>query len=348
MRFIRNRMNSLWLTAASVAVLLCGLSVLAGPAASASAAVAASLPNGAQGTDSDPAPAASSLPQMSSNQIIANAYNWYISNGNPPYSQTHYWASRTDYSGDSKGDNPGPGWREDCSGFVSHAWGYDDSDGGFTTYDVMNFAKNISWSALEPGDALLLNGVTIGNVTYNHIGLFMGWDNSAHTQYSVMEESDTSTGTLLDQGIPRGSDGFWQYAQPIQYDNYVLSSALTNHASAKCMSNGGSQANSAPITQYTCDGTTNQQFYSSDDTIVSADSSDCLSNGGSTANSAPITQYPCDGSSNQGWHIVQGSGGYFTIQNAAGFCMTTGGSTANSAPVTQYACNGSDNQQWSD
>jgi Ricin-type beta-trefoil lectin domain len=342
---IRNRMNLLWLTAASVAVLLCGLSVLAGPTASA---FAASLPNGAQGTDSDPAPAASSLPQMSSNQIIANAWDWYISNGNPPYSESNYWVSRTDYWGDGNGDNPGPGWREDCSGFVSHAWGYDDSDGGFTTYDVMDFATDISWSALEPGDALLLNGVTIGGVTYNHIGLFMGWDNSAHTEYSVMDETDSSTGTVYQQDIPLGSDGFWQYAQPIQYDNYVLSSPLTNRATGKCMSNGGSTANSAPITQYTCNGSINQEFYSSEDTIVSAQSSDCFSDGGSTANSAPITQYPCNGSPNQGWHIVQGSGGYFTIQNAGGFCMTTGGSTANSAPVTQYACNGSENQEWSD
>ena len=335
-------------TIALLAVAL-GLSALT---MSAAPAMATSFPNGAQGTDSDPAPAVSSLPQMSSNQIIANAYNWYISNGNPPYSESHYWDSRTDYWGDGQGDNPGPnpgpGWREDCSGFVSHAWGYADSDGGFTTYDVMDFAKNISWSALEPGDALLLNGVTIGHITYNHIGLFMGWDNSAHTEYSVMEETDSSTGTVLDQDIPRGSDGFWQHAQPIQYDHYVLSSALTNRGTGKCMSNGGSQGNSAPITQYTCDGSVNQKWYSNVSTIVSASSNDCLSNGGSTANSAPITQYPCNGSSNQNWHIVQRSGGYFTIQNAAGFCMTTGGSTGNSAPVTQYACNGSDNQQWSD
>ena len=211
----RYRLRSLFLAAVSAGVLSCGFMAAGGAAASASPA--APVPpvspaagyGGPQGTDSDPAPPAASLPPETSDQIMARAQNWYIQN---------YWVSRTDYWGDGKGDNPKPGWREDCSGFVSYTWGYWDSDGGFTTYDVMDFAKDISWSSLEPGDALLLSTGT------EHMALFMKWDNAAHTEYNLMEESNSSTGTLIDKDVST-SNSYWSAFQPIQYDNYVLSPA---------------------------------------------------------------------------------------------------------------------------
>lgn len=128
-------------------------------------------------------------------------------------------------------------------------------------------------------------------------------------------------------------------------------SPLQSYASKKCMTNGGSTANSHPITQYTCNGTNNQGWYTNPngDVIKNADSGKCLTNGGATGNGAPITQYTCNGSPNQQWYLV--NTGIFSstyhIQNAAGtLCMTTGGLTGNSTPIVQYACNGSYNQTW--
>jgi Ricin-type beta-trefoil lectin domain len=129
---------------------------------------------------------------------------------------------------------------------------------------------------------------------------------------------------------------------------------IVNHTSGKCMSNGGSTKNSAPITQYTCDGTNNQEWiwdpdhstiYNYGDFVNGIDM--CLTDGGSTKNSAPITQYTCNGGSNQNWSLIAYDG-YFIIENGnLTFCMTDGGSTKNSAPITQYACGyASTNQQW--
>jgi hypothetical protein len=116
------------------------------------------------------------------------------------------------------------------------------------------------------------------------------------------------------------------------------------------MTNGGSGANSAPITQYTCstNGTNaNQQWIINGSTIKNVDSGKCLTDGGATGNGAAITQYTCNGSPNQAWGLVP-TPDYFTIQNPAGtLCMTTGGLTGNSTPIVQYACNGSPNQKWS-
>jgi hypothetical protein len=209
---------------AIVGLLLAGITMLS-PAATAAPAG----PNGPQGTDQSPTPALIKQAEsstISSQQIIANAWNWYVTAGNPPYSQTDYWHSRTDYWGDGKGSDPTPGsnypsWREDCSGFVSRTWGFADMDGGFTTYTVGQYSHPISWADLLPGDALLLNGVTIGGVVYDHMGLFMGWNSNG--TYNVMDETRPGQGTRYQTNIP-SDDGFWQYAQPIQYNGFTANS----------------------------------------------------------------------------------------------------------------------------
>ena len=40
-----------------------------------------------------------------------------------------------------------------------------------------------------------------------------------------MDETEPGSGTVLQKAIPLNADGFWQYAQPIRYDNYVLSAS---------------------------------------------------------------------------------------------------------------------------
>lgn len=72
------------------------------------------------------------------------------------------------------------GYRTDCSGFVSMAWGLDES---FVTWSLPTLARPISKSALLPGDIIVNPG--------HHVVLFGGWANSRHTAYVVLEEAGT-------------------------------------------------------------------------------------------------------------------------------------------------------------
>jgi hypothetical protein len=133
------------------------------------------------------------------------------------------------------------------------------------------------------------------------------------------------------------------------------SNTITTY-SAFCLTDGGSTANSAPITQYTCNGNTKAQTWeilgnsNGTNRLENTTNDKCMTNGGSTGNSAPITQYTCNGSVNQQWlEIVQGTGSYVLFESEAsqGECMTNGGSTTDSTPITQYSCgNGSDRNMW--
>jgi hypothetical protein len=124
-----------------------------------------------------------------------------------------------------------------------------------------------------------------------------------------------------------------------------------------CFTDGGSTGDSTPITQHTCNGNTNAQYW---EEIVNSNGSEtfknlrdfCLTDGGITGDSAPITQYKCDGSGNQEWatFIDNINENYVSIQNwNTGMCMTNDGSTADSTPITQYTCppgNPTDTHQW--
>ena len=100
--------------------------------------------------------------------IIERALNW-VSNG-VQYSQTPQsrWG----------------GYRTDCSGLVSMAWGLPPP--GNTTHSFAGGpwdngrSQRIQWSELEPGDAL--------NNPQHHIMLFAGWLDENHTRFCTIEE----------------------------------------------------------------------------------------------------------------------------------------------------------------
>lgn len=100
--------------------------------------------------------------------IIDRALNW-VSNG-VQYSQSPQsrWG----------------GYRTDCSGLVSMAWGLPPP--GNTTHSFAGGpwdngrSHRISWSELEPGDAL--------NNPQHHIMLFAGWLDENHTRFCTIEE----------------------------------------------------------------------------------------------------------------------------------------------------------------
>jgi hypothetical protein len=98
-------------------------------------------------------------------QVISRAKVWVANN--VPYSQSHYYQ----------------GYREDCSGYVSMAWGL--SKPGTTTDVMPKYGNYISKSALRTGDVLLNSNA--GNL--GHVVIFQKWANSAHTSYWAYEES---------------------------------------------------------------------------------------------------------------------------------------------------------------
>lgn len=108
-------------------------------------------------------------------------------------------------------------YRMDCSGYVSMAW---DLPHSYTTFQFdpynsqfKHLTKNISWSSLRAGDALVLDGGGI-----EHIGLFAGWQNSAHTSFRIMAESDPREGTTS-KIATKGNNlwSYWRQFHPIRY-----------------------------------------------------------------------------------------------------------------------------------
>ncbi|HWC22225.1 MAG TPA: peptidase inhibitor family I36 protein [Flexivirga sp.] len=97
--------------------------------------------------------------------VISRAKVWV--DAGVPYSQTHYYQ----------------GYREDCSGYVSMAWGL--AKPGTTTSAMPNYGKYITKSALRTGDVLLNSNVG----SQGHVVIFQKWANTAHTSYWAYEES---------------------------------------------------------------------------------------------------------------------------------------------------------------
>jgi len=77
------------------------------------------------------------------------------------------------------------GYRVDCSGFVSAAWGLPGP--GTTTGPLISekagIAHHISRSELQPGDALVVD-----NRREQHVVLFGGWADAAHTKAIILED----------------------------------------------------------------------------------------------------------------------------------------------------------------
>ncbi|AUG78849.1 hypothetical protein CFP65_4087 [Kitasatospora sp. MMS16-BH015] len=79
------------------------------------------------------------------------------------------------------------GYRVDCSGLVSAAWGIPPgSEGGLNTWDLesSNVSHHITKDELKPGDALVCN-----TPKHEHVVLFGGWANPEHTKFICIEDS---------------------------------------------------------------------------------------------------------------------------------------------------------------
>lgn len=119
------------------------------------------------------------LTSISRDHAMARANVWLT--GKVPYNQAAC-------HGDP--EFPGKTYREDCSGYVSMAWGLPSS---LVVSQFPSYATRLSsWSQLQPGDALISGDGT------SHIVLFARWTNAAHTTFDVWHESNPTRGTVID------------------------------------------------------------------------------------------------------------------------------------------------------
>ncbi len=76
------------------------------------------------------------------------------------------------------------GYRRDCSGMVSMAWGLRTS---YTSSTIRSRARRVAKRNLKPGDAVQTPG---------HVAIFAGWANKKKTRYRVMEQSGSGKPAL--------------------------------------------------------------------------------------------------------------------------------------------------------
>ncbi|MFJ8629060.1 peptidoglycan-binding protein [Kitasatospora sp. NPDC093550] len=111
---------------------------------------------------------ASTAQPLTRAQIIQRAQSWV--DQSVPYSMGRYWSD---------------GYRQDCSGFVSMAWGLGSSQ---TTWTLPDFAERIGKNDLQPGDVLLFNNPASPQAG-SHVTIFGGWTDSSRTRYLAYEQT---------------------------------------------------------------------------------------------------------------------------------------------------------------
>jgi hypothetical protein len=111
---------------------------------------------------STPAPAHA----ITRDEVISRASNWVNL-------RLHY--SRRGFFG---------GYRRDCSGMVSMAWGLRRS---YTSRTIASTAIRIPISGLQPGDAVRTPG---------HVAVFGGWANQRAGTYVALEQSGHKVGAI--------------------------------------------------------------------------------------------------------------------------------------------------------
>ncbi|SFE88551.1 hypothetical protein SAMN05216251_10656 [Actinacidiphila alni] len=117
------------------------------------------------------APAVAPL-RLTRDQIIQRARTW--TSAKVPYSMTAYWKD---------------GYRQDCSGFVSMAWGLGTSA---WTGNLADYGVRITKSELAPGDILLFHNAADPEHG-SHTIIFGGWVDDAHTAYTGYEQTVPAT-----------------------------------------------------------------------------------------------------------------------------------------------------------
>ncbi|MFF4710265.1 peptidoglycan-binding protein [Streptomyces eurythermus] len=119
-------------------------------------------PGGPEKTPADPIPATTRA------DIIKRAKTWVAAK--VPYSMTSFWSD---------------GYRQDCSGYVSMAWGLPNNE---WTGSLGQFGVKITKAELEPGDILLFHNPD-NPEKGSHVVIFGGWTDDKHTSYTAYEQT---------------------------------------------------------------------------------------------------------------------------------------------------------------
>ncbi|MEU4653756.1 peptidoglycan-binding protein [Streptomyces sp. NPDC023723] len=127
--------------------------------------------HGPGGTPAVP-PAGAPLPETTREQIMARAQTWV--DAKVPYSMSAYWSD---------------GYRQDCSGYVSMAWGLPANE---WTGSLGTFSDRVTKDELQPGDVLLFHN-TADPEKGSHVVIFGGWTDSTHTEYVAYEQTPPHT-----------------------------------------------------------------------------------------------------------------------------------------------------------
>ncbi|MFG2608342.1 peptidoglycan-binding protein [Streptomyces sp. NPDC048514] len=117
-------------------------------------------------------PGAAPIPATTRTEIINRAKVWVAAK--VPYSMSAYWSD---------------GYRQDCSGYVSMAWGL---PGNEWTGSLGSFGVKITKEALQPGDILLYHNPD-NPESGSHVVIFGGWTDYTHTYYTVYEQTPPHT-----------------------------------------------------------------------------------------------------------------------------------------------------------
>lgn len=120
----------------------------------------------------DPGEQGGAVARTTREAIIARARAW-VAQG-VPYSLTAFHSD---------------GYRQDCSGFVSMAWGLGSNQ---WTGSLSAFGTRITKGQLRPGDILLFHNPADPEKG-SHVTVFGGWEDSAHTRYTAYEQTPPGT-----------------------------------------------------------------------------------------------------------------------------------------------------------
>ncbi|MEU6772791.1 peptidoglycan-binding protein [Streptomyces sp. NPDC046759] len=112
------------------------------------------------------------IPATTRTRIIDRAKIWVAAK--VPYSMNDYWSD---------------GYRQDCSGYVSMAWGLQSNE---WTGSLDQYGVKITKDELQPGDILLYHNPDNPEAG-SHVVIFGGWTDDAHTYYTVYEQTPPQT-----------------------------------------------------------------------------------------------------------------------------------------------------------
>ncbi|OYP17411.1 hypothetical protein CFC35_25310 [Streptomyces sp. FBKL.4005] len=119
-----------------------------------------------------PVGTAAPTPATTRTEIINRAKIWVAAK--VPYSMYAFWSD---------------GYRQDCSGYVSMAWGLPSNE---WTGSLAQFGVKITKDQLQPGDILLYHNPD-NPEKGSHVVIFGGWTDHTHTYYTAYEQTPPRT-----------------------------------------------------------------------------------------------------------------------------------------------------------